>query len=124
MSALGTILIYDSNPSFERQHADFLRAQGFITFETDNLYRFLKYAEKLLPDLVLLRLPPELDDPNTFKQIEQSLCAHRCPTVYTNAAAHFSKPNSFHYYDFTAAQTDQEQIAALLRTEPASERLN
>lgn len=115
MSSLGKIFVYEKNTQNLHTYIDKLELRGFITFGTDNLYQLLAYSKQINPDVVIMNLPDDFDaDKNTWDKVEESLCYNACPQIYINSQRDFAHRPSFHYYDFSSDEINEEQINDIL----------
>jgi hypothetical protein len=119
MSSFGKVFVYDQDAKHLNKAFERLQSKGFSVFGTDNIYRLLRYAEKVLPDVVIMNVPENFRaDQATWQKIHDSLCRCQCPQVYTNAADYFESDPSFHAYDFSSADMSEDQILEILENLP------
>lgn len=114
MTSLGKIFIYENDANQIDKYVQDIEAQGFFTFGTDNLYKFLKYSEEVNPDVVIMNFSSNFEaDDKTWVDIEKSLCRSKCPQIYINARTSSKNP-AFHYTDFVGNTINKNQILNIL----------
>ena len=116
MAQMGKIFIYEQNAQTLQNFASDFQAQGFFTFGTDNIYRFLKYANAVHPDVVIMNIPQNFETDDTFwKEVRQNLCHEKCPQIFINAKAPFEElQNTLHLKNFKDSELTAEDLQKLL----------
>ena len=116
MAQLGKIFIYEQNAQTLQNFASDFQAQGFFAFGTDNIYRFLKYANAVHPDIVIMNIPENFETDDTFwKEVRQNLCHEKCPQIFINAEAPFKDlQNTLHLKNFKDSELTAEGLQKLL----------
>lgn len=101
MAQMGKIFIYENNPETLANFNTDFKARGFITFGTDNIYQFLKYAALVHPDIVIMNIPHGFKFNDTFWQTFQtSLRQENCPEIYINIKPPLAQNKTLHLTNF------------------------
>lgn len=126
MSSLGKIFVFEKNAKQMHKFIDHLEAKGFITFGSDNIYQFLRYAKEINPDLIIMNMPTDFNaTEQTWQTIEKSLCKESCPQIYINTLPRWTENSSVHYYEFNSSEDiDEEHIMDILNHMPPQKYFN
>lgn len=119
------IMIFEKNINHENSRVKFLKDK-YLTFKSDNLYQFLKYAKEIKPNIVIMHLPDGFDCTQTIlKHFKENLCeADHCPKIYLNVPESLENNPHFYPIDFKGRQIDEDFVFNILQSTQTSNYLN
>ena len=95
------LLMIFSNQNNEKLKNEAVRL-GFEWYQTDNIYRFLKYAKEAKPEVAYMHFDDDFNsDSSLMKEIKEALCVEDvCPRIFLNPPPDFDGDAFFEKADF------------------------
>lgn len=75
---------------------------GFEWYQTDNIYRFLRYAKEAKPEVVMMDFEDDFNcDGLLMNELKKNLCENNvCPRIFLNRPTDFEGEAFFENADF------------------------
>jgi len=75
---------------------------GFEWYQTDNIYRFLRYAKEAKPKVAFMQFDDDFNnDSSLLEEVKKALCAEGvCPRIFLNPPSDFDGDAFFENADF------------------------
>ncbi len=98
------LMMYFSNKEDACRKNEAIMA-GFDYYHSDNIYRFLKIAKEVRPDVVMMHFADDFNtDSLMMKELKNALCEKDvCPKIYLNKPNDYEGEIFFEYFDFSKA---------------------